>query len=106
MAIRMTYPTAMVLQALDQGYRHGFDIAEATELRGGTVYPILRRLEDAAMVRSEWEDPAISRGAGRPSRKYYQLTRQAGELLATARGRFPFAVRVVARELGLGEAKR
>ncbi len=54
--LRMTYATAMVLQALDRGCRHGFDIIDATGLRSGTVYPLLRRFEDAGFVRSEWED--------------------------------------------------
>ena len=31
--LRMTYATAMVLQALDRGCRHGFDIIDATGLR-------------------------------------------------------------------------
>ena len=41
--LRMTYATAMVLYALDRGSRHGFDIIDATGLRSGTVYPLLRR---------------------------------------------------------------
>ena len=92
-SIRMTYATAAVVQALDLGYRHGFDIAEATGLRGGTVYPILRRLQDAGLARGEWEPVSVSRNAGRPPRKYYRLTRNAEELLATARARFPLVVR-------------
>ena len=87
--IRMTYTTAIVLQALDVGNRYGFDIAEATGLRGGTVYPILRRLEDAGMAVSHWEKVQISRDEGRPPRKYYSVTPAAAELVATARGRFP-----------------
>lgn len=85
----MTYATAMVLQALDQGYRYGFDIAEATGLRGGTVYPILRRLEEAGMARSQWEKVHISREEGRPPRKYYTVAPVAEELIATARARYP-----------------
>jgi DNA-binding PadR family transcriptional regulator len=96
--IRMTYTTAMVLQALDLGYRYGFDIAEATGLRGGTVYPILRRLEDAGMARSQWEKVQISRDEGRPPRKYYTVAPAADELIATARARYPLrGVRATAR---------
>lgn len=90
--IRMTYPTAMVLQALDTGYRYGFDIADATGLRGGTVYPILRRLEDAGLVRSRWEMVQISRDAGRPPRKYYTVESVAAELITAARARYPLPV--------------
>lgn len=95
MGIRMTYATAMVLQALQRGYMYGFDIADATGLRGGTVYPILRRLEDGGLVRSQWERVAISRREGRPPRKYYRLTAAARELTAAARARFPEATAAI-----------
>lgn len=87
--MRMTYATAMVLQALDAGHRYGFDIIEAVGVRSGTVYPILRRLEDAGLVRSAWEPVEVSRSSQRPPRKYYELTDTAPELVAAARRRFP-----------------
>jgi DNA-binding PadR family transcriptional regulator len=86
----MTYATARVLQGLDEGLRYGFDIAEATGLRGGTVYPILRRLEDEGLVASSWEAAEIGRGEGRPSRKYYRLLAAAQPVVEEARARFPF----------------
>jgi PadR family transcriptional regulator, regulatory protein PadR len=88
--IRMTYATARVLIALDAGVRYGFDIADVAGLRGGTVYPILRRLEEEGLVRSSWERPEIGRREGRPSRKYYQLRAAAQSLVEEARERFPF----------------
>ena len=88
-AIRMTYATALVLQALDGGHRYGFDIIDATNLRSGTVYPLLRRLEDAGIVRSKWEHVSIARSSNRPPRKYYELTQLAGELVVSAKERFP-----------------
>ena len=87
--IRMTYATAAVLQALAAGYRYGFDIVEAIGVRGGTVYPLLRRLEARGLVSAEWEDAAIGREEGRPSRKYYRLTPDANPLLSLATTRFP-----------------
>lgn len=93
--IRLTYATAQVLFALADGMQHGFDIADATGLRGGTVYPILRRLEAAGLVAAEWEAVEISRDAGRPPRRYYRLLYEAAPLLATARGRFPYGRRVM-----------
>ena len=95
--IRMTYATAMVLQALDGGYMYGFDIADVTGIRGGTVYPILRRLEDGGLVRSHWEPVGVSRAEGRPPRKYYRLAQVAAEMVATARSRFPEASVVIGR---------
>ena len=53
--MRLTYPTALVLQALLDGREHGFDIMDATGLPSGTVYPILRRLDADGVVRSRWE---------------------------------------------------
>jgi PadR family transcriptional regulator, regulatory protein PadR len=49
--VRLTYPTALVLQALLDGHHHGFDIMEVTGLPSGTVYPILRRLDAEGCVR-------------------------------------------------------
>lgn len=87
--LRMTYPTAMVLQALERGHRYGFEIAEAAGLRPGSVYQILRRLEDAEMVRGQWEDAEIAHEEGRPARRYYGLTRESEPELVRARARFP-----------------
>jgi PadR family transcriptional regulator, regulatory protein PadR len=52
--------------------RHGLEIGLAAGLRGGSLYPVLSRLEDAKLVTSTWEDldPAE---AGRPRRHLYQL---------------------------------
>jgi len=88
-SIRMTYATALVLQALDRRHRYGFDIIDATNLRSGTVYPLLRRLEEAGFIKSKWEHVAIARSGNRPPRKYYELTRAADQLVASAKERFP-----------------
>ena len=87
--LRMTYAAAMVLYALDRGSRHGFDIIDATGLRSGTVYPLLRRFEDARLVRSKWEPVHVARAENRPPRKYYELTEAAKPMLDLATQRFP-----------------
>jgi DNA-binding PadR family transcriptional regulator len=89
-SIRMTYPTALVILALDCNYRYGFDIADATGLRGGTVYPILRRLEALKIVAGDWEDVEVSREQRRPPRRYYRLLDSARPIVAEARERYPF----------------
>ena len=86
---RITYPTALVLLGLRQGLGHGFDIIDATGLRSGTVYPILRRLEDAGLVRSRWERAPVARLDGRPPRRYYQLTGAGSEAVREALARYP-----------------
>jgi len=94
--MRITYPTAIVLLAVSRGFRHGFDIMDASGLKSGTVYPILRRLEDAGMVRARWEPVTDARDAGRPPRRYYQLTGVGAKALATAKDQFPGLARTLA----------
>jgi PadR family transcriptional regulator, regulatory protein PadR len=72
--VRLTYPTALVLQALLDGHQHGFDIMAATGLPSGTVYPILRRLDGDGVVRSRWEKEGVARREQRPPRRQYELT--------------------------------
>jgi DNA-binding PadR family transcriptional regulator len=84
----LTSATAVILQAVDNGYRYGFDIIDATGLPGGTVYPALRRLEEAGHLTSRWEEPAISQAEPRPPRKYYALTRGGHDALADAVKRY------------------
>ena len=76
--IRMTQVTALVLQAIGVGHRYGFDIMDATGLASGTVYPALRRLEEARLVRGRWEKAPAAQREGRPQRRFYELT-TAGE---------------------------
>ena len=85
--MRLTYPTALVLQALLEGRHHGFDIMEATGLPSGTVYPILRRLDAEGCVRSRWEREGVARREQRPPRRYYELTAGGRHLAGEARTR-------------------
>lgn len=86
--MRLTYPTALVLHALLQGYHHGFDIMDATGLPSGTVYPILRRLDAEGCVRSQWERDGEARKEQRPPRRYYELTSHGRRIAAEAAGRY------------------
>ncbi|MEO5798755.1 MAG: PadR family transcriptional regulator [Gemmatimonadales bacterium] len=81
---RLTPATTLVLFALSRGIRHGFDILDATGLESGTVYPILRRLEEAGCVRSRWEDQRRAQSEGRPPRRNYELTGAGAEALRAA----------------------
>lgn len=85
--MRLTYPTALVLQALLDGHHHGFDIMDATGLPSGTVYPILRRLDADGVVRSRWEKEGVARREQRPPRRYYELTAGGKMIAADARTR-------------------
>ena len=84
----LTYSTAVILQAVANGYLYGFDIIDITGVPGGTVYPALRRLEDAGYLASQWEKPSLARAGPRPPRKYYDLTRAGRTALADAVKRY------------------
>jgi DNA-binding PadR family transcriptional regulator len=80
----MTQVTALILQALGAGHRYGFDIMDATGLASGTVYPALRRLEQAKLLRGRWEEAGASQRSGRPQRRFYELTRAGATAAAAA----------------------
>ena len=83
-AIRMTQVTALVLTAVARGRRYGFDIMEACGLASGTVYPALRRLDKAGLLRSGWEDAEAAYSEGRPRRRTYTLSGAGREALGEA----------------------
>lgn len=66
----------MVLSTLSRGAKYGYliqqEIRDASrgrvDLKAGTIYPLLHRLEAAKWIRSRWED-----ATGR-QRKWYELT--------------------------------
>ena len=85
--VRMTQVTALVLQAVATGHRYGFDVMDASGLASGTVYPALRRLEEAGLLAGLWEAQDDARRDGRPPRKLYELTPAGREALAAAASR-------------------
>jgi PadR family transcriptional regulator, regulatory protein PadR len=78
---RMTLSTLRVLAVLlaDPVAEHyGLELCHAADLPGGTVYPILARLESAGWLTSAWED--IDEAThGRRRRRYYQLSDSGAE---------------------------
>ena len=84
----LTFATATILNAVSNGYSYGFDIVDITGMPGGTVYPALRRLEEAGYLVSTWEKERVAHAENRPRRKYYELTRPGCEALAEARKRY------------------
>lgn len=69
-----SYNALQVLHSVATGARYGFDIMDVTDLKSGQVYRALSRLEDAGLVRSEWEDPDQAVEQKRPRRRYYDVT--------------------------------
>jgi len=76
--------TRAVLQALLQahpGPSYGYDLSKATELKSGTLYPILQRLHAQGHLAAEWEH---SPHPGKPPRHIYTLTEQGLRLAREA----------------------
>lgn len=70
----------MVLSALlDAGGRwsHGYELARIADVRSGTLYPLLIRLEAQGYLEAEWQQP---REGGRPPRHAYRLTEKGKQL--------------------------
>jgi PadR family transcriptional regulator, regulatory protein PadR len=78
----------LLLACLETGPRHGYAIMEALragsggqfDLPTGTVYPALRRLEQAGLIRGTWSE------AGGRRRRVYDLTPAGRRTLAAERG--------------------
>ena len=103
--MKLTYPTTLVIHALAHGFRYGFDILDVTGLPSGTVYPILRRLEEEGLVSADWEDVAIAREEQRPPRRYYEVTPAGHVLLKTALARYEVPRSIAARARRLRPAR-
>jgi DNA-binding PadR family transcriptional regulator len=84
----VSHAATAVLQAVAKGHRHGFDIIAATGLASGTVYPALRRLEEAGWLDSRWEEHRVAQRELRPPRKYYEITKSGEAALAAALVRY------------------
>ena len=74
--IRITGPVLKLLRVFIENPTEevaGAGISAKTGLASGTLYPILKRLEDAKWLESRWEeqDP---RAAGTPRRRLYSIT--------------------------------
>jgi PadR family transcriptional regulator, regulatory protein PadR len=91
----LSYASASILLAISSGYRYGFDVMDMTGLPSGTVYPALRRLEQAGYVASKWEKDAIAQKDQRPARKYYSITRAGEMALEAAVKRYPLLEHVI-----------
>jgi DNA-binding PadR family transcriptional regulator len=86
--IKFSYTTAVILQAIANGYQYGFDIIDVTGLPSGTVYPALRRFEEVSIVTSRWEAEAVAEREQRSPRRYYELTKTGQAALAEALKRY------------------
>ena len=66
---------------------------EGLEVKEGTLYPLLRRLESQGLLDSEWDV-----GEGRP-RRYYSLSKKGEKVLAELQTEWEELVRALGRLL-------
>ncbi|MGV8965591.1 MAG: PadR family transcriptional regulator [Cellulomonas sp.] len=78
-----------VLRVLADGATYGYAVATRLAdsglgtVKGGTLYPLLIRLEAAGLVAAQWRA-----GEGGPGRKYYELTAHGRDELASTADRW------------------
>lgn len=102
--MKLTGPLERVLRVMltDPNAPHyGYDLMKAAKLPSGTLYPMLARLQQQGLVRSEWEAQRHD-AAGRPPRRYYRLT---GEGLRVVRLELARASPARSRRAGLGATR-
>ncbi len=77
----------LVLATLTEGESYGYEIAKTLadaglgQIKGGTLYPVLNRLEEAGLLAAEFR--VTERG---PGRRYYRLTDEGRRTLAEQGG--------------------
>lgn len=77
----------LVLAVLQRGETYGYDLAREFEasglgpVKGGTLYPVLGRLQEDGLVDVRWSEPAAG-----PARKYYRLTADGRRHLQSGAG--------------------
>ena len=91
----LTLQSALILQAVSNGYVFGFDIMRITDLPSGTVYPALRRLEGDGLIRSRWEDRTTAHQEGRPARKTFEILPRGARALEACRREQRFIVQAL-----------
>jgi DNA-binding PadR family transcriptional regulator len=97
---------SLVLSALRRGDAHGFEILKrleeagsgALQLKEGSLYPALYKLEAAGLVKGAWETGDTPRRG--PRRRVYHLTRKGRGRLDEARGEFQQFISIIGGILG------
>ncbi|MEM6858373.1 MAG: helix-turn-helix transcriptional regulator [Pseudomonadota bacterium] len=87
---RIRPPSRQTLAALEflaqspDQWRYGLEIAKATGLKSGSLYPLLKRCDERNLVESQWLEPSEQ---GRPPRHAYRITPQGQTELKLGRSR-------------------
>lgn len=89
---------AVVLMADPGGQHYGYQLSQESGVRHGVLYPMLRRMLEEGWLTDGWEDATAA--AGRPPRRYYELTDHGRRELAALAALVPTPVTRVA-QLGI-----
>src|ERR1043166_6429432 len=97
----------MVLPALEDAPRHGYDIAREIDRRSGgmlrfhlaSLYPMLYRLERRRWIAGRWVEKA-----GQRRRRYYKLTAAGRQTLDAQRHEWRELIAALSRATGLEPA--
>ncbi|MFO8191942.1 MAG: PadR family transcriptional regulator [Bacillota bacterium] len=94
---------AVILAALSrlEEPQYGYYLVQALQKKGfpiepGTLYPLLRRLENQGLLESSWNT-----GKNRP-RKYYRLSEEGKRVYEALRGEWKSLVEQINRLIDLG----
>lgn len=66
-----TLTVLATLAGAGDDWRYGLELAAATGLKSGSLYPILLRLAERGLLESRWQEP---NRPGRPPRHAYRLS--------------------------------
>jgi DNA-binding PadR family transcriptional regulator len=91
--IRRGIVVLAVLSQMDTA-RYGYSLiqqlnAQGFEIEEGTLYPLLRRLEQQGLLESEWEE-----GGARP-RKYYRISSMGRDVLQELKAEWQETVHIM-----------
>jgi PadR family transcriptional regulator PadR len=87
MARPLGITSLQILSAIRDEVSYGLDIVTRTGMPSGTVYPTLGRLKRSGLVKAHWEDQRVAEREGRPRRRYYELTADGAQALASGTSR-------------------
>src|SRR5215217_5764811 len=98
------------LSVLERGEAHGLEVLRtlesagegALEMKEGSVYPALYRLENEGLIKARWDEE--TKGRRGPRRRLYKLTGKGVAALERGRAEWVVFARVVGGILGGGGA--
>jgi len=98
------YIESIILSLLVDEDLYGYDIAkkirntsqETFEIKEGTMYVVLKRLENNGLVESYWDDSAS--GGGR--RRYHHITDKGREYLSNSQNEWQFFKSIIDKFFG------